>query len=209
MAFFDDISKKLSQAGQKSKDHSEVSRLSNQIANEERNVNNAYCQIGKLYLSMHPNDYEDDFTNMITYITEAEGRISEYQEQIKQIRGIVKCPVCNGDVMSGAAFCNFCGNPMPKSTVNEFSVKCSNCGEFVDKNMRFCTSCGKPMVFASGNPVVQPQNVENQQPAEPTADAPVQEIAENPQPVQNKKCSSCGIDLDNDAVFCPICGTKQ
>ena len=57
MAFFDNLSKKVSEAGQKTiqktKELADTSRLNAMIADEEKAINNAYYQIGKLYVSLH------------------------------------------------------------------------------------------------------------------------------------------------------------
>lgn len=192
MAFFDDIGKKLSQTGQgmvqKTKEMADVAKLNSVITDEEGKINNNYYLIGKLYVSMHTADCEDEFKGMISDIQASEAKIVECRYQIKTIKGVVKCEKCGAEVANNIAFCSACGNPMPRNETGntEDKIKCESCGSLVNKGMRFCTVCGKPMKIAVA--------VEN----------PV----EAPSAVQPKTCPNCGVQIENDAVFCAECGTK-
>lgn len=194
MAFFDDIGKKLSQTGQgmvqKTKEMADVAKLNSSIADEEGKINNNYYLIGKLYVSMHTVDCEDDFRGMISDIEASEAKISEYRQQIKAIKGVVRCEKCGAEVANNISFCSACGNPMPqRETCNtENKEKCESCGAWVNKGMRFCTVCGKPMKLTV---------------VESTADT-----AEAQPTVQQKFCPNCGTRVENDAVFCAECGTR-
>ena len=80
MAFWDNLTQKASQttakAVQKAKDLSEVAKLNSLITSEEGKINNTYSQIGKLYMSLHLQDYEDEFSGMINSIIESERKNS-------------------------------------------------------------------------------------------------------------------------------------
>ncbi len=118
MSFFDDLGKKLSQAGQtavqKTKEMADVAKLNSAISDEEKRIDDNYLQIGKLYVSLHDAEHEADFDAFIAAIHEAEGKIKGYRQQIKDIKGIVKCEKCGAEVSKDAAFCSACGAPMPK-----------------------------------------------------------------------------------------------
>jgi rubrerythrin len=117
MAFFDDLGKKLSQAGQsavqKTKEMADVAKLNSMVADEEKRIDESYLQIGKLYVSLHESNHEADFDGLISAIHESENKIKDYQNQIKDIKGVVKCEKCGAEVASNAAFCSSCGAPMP------------------------------------------------------------------------------------------------
>lgn len=194
MAFFDELGKKVSEAGQKTlqktKEISDTTRINSMISDEEKTINNNYYQIGKLYVSLHGNDYEDEFSGMISAIAESEKKIREYRNQVQEIKGVRRCANCGAEVPRGSAFCSSCGEPMPKveTMIPVDMVKCEGCGALVKKDMRFCTSCGKPM---SSN----------------------QRIMENPESantimVEARKCPNCGMHIDGDELFCSECGTK-
>lgn len=188
MAFFDDLGKKISQGGQaaiqKSKELAEVAKLNSLISDEEKNINNNYFQIGKLYASIHKMDCEDDFRGMINTIQESEKKIADYKEQVKVIKGIVKCEKCGGEVALTSAFCNSCGAPMPKRVPvkkqDENTIICDSCGKSVKKGLRFCTACGSTMTQVKMN---------NSQ--------------------LTKICPACGFETtDDETLFCNSCGTK-
>lgn len=200
MAFFDDLGKKLSQAGQsaiqKTKDMTDIARINAAISEEEKKINNTYFQIGKLYVAKYTENHDADFAGMIMALKDAEAKICEYQQQVQDIKGIVRCEKCGAEVPNNVAFCSSCGAPMPKQVtpMGEDMVKCTGCGQVIAKNMRFCTGCGKPMA-------------EILQSAAP-APAPVAQPA--PMPVQpvGKTCPNCNAAVADGVAFCTECGTK-
>lgn len=202
MAFFDNVGKKISEKGQsaaqKAKGFAEASRINSLISGEEANINNNYYQIGKLFVSMHANDCEDEFKGMIDAIYKSTAKIAEYKEQVQIIKGIVKCEKCGADVPIQSAFCNSCGAPMPKrnteTKADPNSVICSKCGSSVKAGMRFCTCCGNVMDSI-------PAPVEKQA-ATGSTQAPVE--------IQiTKVCPQCGEEeTDPESFFCNSCGTR-
>ena len=207
MAFFDDLGKKISQASQsvvqKTQGMSEVSRLNAVISESEKQIENCYLQIGKLYVAMHAADHEPDFTGMVNTIREAEARIRDSKEQIQLIKGLVKCEKCGAFVESSVAFCSTCGAAMPRRLLDENTIRCTACGQLVPKEMRFCTSCGKPTVdilqtAPAAAPVV-PVTAEASS-AQPATEAPTVSGA--------RFCTACGSSVQANSAFCSECGTK-
>lgn len=195
MAFFDNVGKKLSQAGQgalqKTKEMADIARLNSLIADEEKRLNNNYYQIGKLYAQLHSVDCEDCFTTYISAVNESLKKIDDLKAELQALRAVAKCPSCGAEVPTSSMFCNACGTAMPNAADKTNaqpadSVKCNNCGAFVNKNMRFCTSCGTPMVQNNTNNEVVAESVV----------------------VKESKCPKCGANLDDDSAFCAECGTK-
>lgn len=117
MAFFDDLGKKLTQAGQsavqKTKEVADIAKLNSLIYDEEKRISNNYLEIGKLYVSLHADGHEADYDEMIAAIRESEAKIKECRHQITEIKGIVVCEKCGAEVPVHAAFCSTCGAPMP------------------------------------------------------------------------------------------------
>lgn len=117
MAFFDDLGKKLSQAGQtavqKTKEVADIAKLNSSIYDEEKKINNNYLEIGKLYVSLRAEEHEEEFDGMIAAIRESEEKIRGYRHQITEIKGIAVCEKCGAEVPLNAAFCSACGAPMP------------------------------------------------------------------------------------------------
>lgn len=206
MDFFDNIGKRISMAGQtavqKTKEVTEIAKITSAISEEEKKVNNLYYQIGKLYFAIHAFDYETDFGGMINGIKESEVQIAEYRQQIQDLKGVVRCENCGAEMSGVVAFCTSCGTPMPKKiNMNvEEMIKCSHCGSMVAKDMRFCTSCGKPMIIPS------PNSQTEQATSTEHSSGPVEEVVTQP---TSKNCHKCGTTLALDALFCFQCGEKQ
>ena len=195
MAFFENLSKTVTGVGQKTiaktKELADTSRLNSMISDEEKVITNQYFQIGKLYVSIHKDDFEDDFAGMIGAIAEAEAKIRDYKKQIQDIKGVQRCEKCGAEVPNGAAFCSSCGASMPKMQppISADYIKCGNCGTAVKRSMRFCTSCGKPM--------------------EEVNDASAVPVTEQTVVVeQDKVCPNCGAKVEDGLAFCTECGTK-
>lgn len=193
MAFFDELGKKISSAGQsavqKTKEMADIARINSAISDEEKKINNNYYQIGKLYVAKYPADFEEDFSGMIFAIKDSEIKIREYRQQIQDTKGVVHCEKCGAEVAKNIAFCSSCGSPMPKQSnpINDANlVKCSGCEQMVSRNTRFCTSCGKPMVD-----ILQSQST-----------------GQNVDQSAIKKCAICNAEIIEDIDFCTECGAK-
>lgn len=196
MAFWNNLSQKASEttakAMQKAKEMSDIAKLNSMISDEEANINTNYCQLGKLYVTMHPNDHEEEFTGMINSIAEAEEKIKNYRQQIQDIKGVVRCPQCGAEVQSGVAFCSSCGAPIskPEKAVPDDSIRCECCGSMVKRGTRFCTFCGKP-IFETDSADESNSSVE----------IPTEEETE-------KTCPACSAKMGPNLAFCTECGAK-
>lgn len=195
MAFFDDIGKKITQAGtgalQKTKEMADVARINGLISDEEKRVNNAFYQIGKLYVTLHGDNCEPDFTALVESIRESEAKIADLKQQVQIIRGVKRCSSCGAEIASNVAFCNSCGARAPEApapVVADNLVQCSGCGKMVKPEMAFCTGCGASMKK-------EPQFV------------PIAAVVNEP-PAMPFICPSCGKETDADSDFCMECGFK-
>ncbi len=198
MAFLDNIGKKISLAGEgalnKGKAFADVARLNSTVSEEEKKINNSYYQIGKLYIALHPQDYESDFAALVNSIISSQDRIKALKQQIQEIKGVVKCEKCGAEVPQNIAFCSACGAQMPKKEIelDENHKRCDGCGAIIDKNLRFCTSCGRPIA----EPAQTNFSAEESMP-------PASETPDNA-----KTCPSCGAVMNNELAFCTECGTS-
>lgn len=226
MAFFDVLSKKVAEAGQKTKqitrDLSDTTRYNSMISDEERKIRNAYSQIGEQYVALHREDIEGEFTELVQIVIEAEAKIREYSEQLKELKGIRRCEVCGGEVPKDASFCSSCGAKMPVLPAAGH-VFCKNCGSEVDGSMRFCTACGHALEGCQGleaPSVLCPScgtKVESGMrfcttcgtsldDPQVTVSRAVEEALEESAP--QMVCPNCGADAGSDLLFCIECGTK-
>lgn len=190
MAFLNNLGKKASEttakAMQKAQELSEISKINLLVSEEEKKINAAYYQIGKLYVSVYGSEGEEDFSGMVATVLDGECKINEYKRQIQVIKGVQRCEKCGAEVARGVAFCSSCGAPMPKveNAPSEDTIKCESCGAIVKRGMRFCTACGKPMVLPT---VTDVSSVET---------------------ATEKVCPSCGAKIESDTAFCTECGAK-
>ena len=80
MGFFDDLGKKVTDAGQKAmqktQEMSEIVRVNSLISQNENKINNAYVQIGKLFVSTYGNECEPEFAEMVATVAELEQQIA-------------------------------------------------------------------------------------------------------------------------------------
>lgn len=161
MGFFEDIGKKVADAGQKTvqktKEMSDVIRLESLVTKEENKLNQIYSQIGKMYVDLHGDDFEEEFAGMFGEIREAEQNIQNYRQQIDEIKNSRdreeaenqasrKCPNCGADIPDDRRFCTSCGKPIPQpeesSSDGEEKQYCTNCGAALAPGSVFCANCG-------------------------------------------------------------------
>ena len=202
MAIWESLSKKASETTakvmQQTKNFAETTKLNGMVTEEEKRIDNIYYHLGKRYASIYRENPAPEFAEMIAAIIASEEKIAQYKVQIQELKGVVRCEKCGGEVAKGAAFCNSCGAPIvvPEPPVPDTHVKCSGCGALIEKSMRFCTSCGKPM--SAPVPQVAPVAAPEAAPApQPVAEQPAQTL-----------CANCGKVLPPDVVFCTECGAK-
>lgn len=200
MAFFDELGKRISQTSQgvvqKTKDAAETLKINGLISDEEKRINALFLEIGKAYFEIHADSCEPRFNDMISGIKEAQSKIEMYSEQVKRLKGIVRCPNCGGEVPYGAPFCSSCGSKMSvennqNQTFNSNVRRCVQCGAPLSPDVAFCTNCGHKVESSI-----------------PVQDNPMSESSTQQQaPSQNtKQCPNCGKQISANAKFCIGCG---
>lgn len=208
MAFFDHLGRRASQATakavQKAQELSETTRLNTLISDEEKKIDNAYSQIGKLYVSLHRANPEEAFAGLVSSIAASEETIRRSRERIQDLRGVQRCTQCGAEIPIGVAFCSSCGNPAPRAEapLPEGSIQCEGCGSVIESGMRFCTVCGKPVPQPATPVVPTAGNVSVSGEVCAAFDVPV-----NMEP-QVRICPGCGARLEGWPPFCTECGTK-
>lgn len=160
MGFFEDLGKKVADAGQKTvqktKEMSDVTRLELLAKKEEGQLNQLYHQVGKLYAELHADDFEEAFAELMGQIKKSGQTIQDYRQQIEEIKNSGdkkeeavsgrRCPNCGAPVPEGRRFCTSCGQPVPREEekpAEEAAGKvCSNCGAVLADDALFCEKCG-------------------------------------------------------------------
>ncbi len=194
MAFFEDLGKKITQTSQgvvqKTKDTAEIIKFNGMISDEEKRINNLYNQIGKRYFEIHSDSCEQALESFVSEIKTAQKKIEDYTEQVKKLKGIVRCPNCGGDVQCSSPFCSTCGfsmeTPSVQTNANDANSKrCVSCGSPISDGYAFCIRCGTKV-----------------------EETPIDEAKSEIQPDIGKICPNCNTAADNDSAFCMNCGTK-
>lgn len=152
MAFFEDLGKKVSQTGQdaikKTKIMAETSKLNSQISSEKRVICDTYSKIGEKYFELFCESPDENLSDFVTAIKEAQQRIEEHEDQIKKLKGIDCCPTCGAELKEGALFCASCGTKTAEVPAEEkeepqaVEKVCTNCGEKLADGIQFCSNCG-------------------------------------------------------------------
>lgn len=149
MAFFENLGKRLTDAGQgvsqQAKNFADVTRLNGTISDKEKRITQLYTSIGQTYYQKHQNDPSAEEAQMIQSINTLLAEIDQCQEEIKQIRGVVRCSSCGAEVPLTAAFCNACGTRLsqtPEPPLQADTCICPQCHSAVSRENRFCDHCG-------------------------------------------------------------------
>lgn len=197
MAFFDELGKNIS-------DSSKISKLNSLASDEQKRIDTLCMEIGKAYVELHSEDYEQGFAAQIAEIKASNMRIKDYTEQIKVLKGIFPCPNCGHDLTKEDVFCTGCGTrvvaPAPAGNV------CTGCGAVLAEGAAFCTSCGTKVVapapvgnacVSCGSPLASGAAFCTKCGTKVAAPAPAAPV-----------CAGCGATLESGAAFCTKCGTR-
>lgn len=148
MAFFDNFTKKVSEAtqtvAQKGRDIADITKLNIAISDEERKIDELYKKIGELFVERVGGSVEGEFADLVGEIKASEQKIAESKQQIKDIKGITTCPKCKTELSADAVFCTACGEKLSKEEPSNAPV-CKKCGAEVSAEATFCTSCGEKL----------------------------------------------------------------
>ena len=148
MAVFDKITKAAQDVVRGAKDITDTARQNSLIAGEQKQISNLYFQIGKLYHETQEINPDTPLGKLCLAINASNERIAAYNEEIRKIRGTIRCSSCGADIPVASSFCGVCGAntegacEMPKSA--ETSIKyCTSCRAQLDEGVAFCSSCGQ------------------------------------------------------------------
>ncbi len=153
MAFFEQIGKRITDTGQsvaqQTKNLADVTKLNSVISEKEKEISQLFFSIGQSYYERYKNDNTVEDFDKISEVTVLYDEIMNCREKIKQIKGIVKCKNCGGDVPLNAVFCNVCGTKVNRSEDNKENIEnneckrtCQACQSLIGMDNVFCNFCG-------------------------------------------------------------------
>lgn len=82
------ISAKGKEVTDKAKDMAEIVRLKSQIKSCEDTMKRNYMEIGRRYYELHASTPEEHYAEQCIAINNAQDNIAEYEQKIKEIKGI-------------------------------------------------------------------------------------------------------------------------
>ena len=113
MAFFDDLSRTLSDKGKeaahKAKEAAEVLQVKAQIASEKSKLKELYGAVGVLYYKKYRDDEDNEFQDLFKEIGNILTNIAVMEEKVQNLEGSIVCPNCKKVMKKGSAFCSKCG----------------------------------------------------------------------------------------------------
>lgn len=145
MAFFDDIGRRISQAGQgalkKTRDVADSVKINADISDQERRINTLFTQIGRTYFYTYESNPDEKFVELFNSVKEANARIEQLRKQLSAIKDTCKCSNCGAMNPSNSVFCTTCGAKIEAQQPAP-GVYCTNCGKMIAAGTRFCNFCG-------------------------------------------------------------------
>ncbi len=150
MAFFEQLGKRISDAGQsvaqQTKNFADTTRLNMEISDKEKKIAQLYAAIGQAYYEAHKNDADAESADKIAAINALFAEIADNRERIGQIKGVAKCASCGAELSAEALFCTSCGSKVVRAEeakpAEAEERRCPGCGAAVIEGNAFCTSCG-------------------------------------------------------------------
>lgn len=198
MAFFDQIGKKITDAGQgvvkQTKNLTDTTRLNAKIAENKKKMSHLLFELGNDYYKKHKNDKNCEEQAFVDQLNALFLEILQYQREIGEIKKSETCKVCGSRIAEGAAFCMNCGAKVLADAMEDTKYaantgrKCPACGTAVDQGCLFCISCGMKL----------------EAPADTYSDEEKHEDAVDSANV----CPTCGAATEDGDVFCMNCGTR-
>lgn len=195
MAFFDDIGKKITNAGQEvvqqTKNLTDTTRLNGKISENKKEMSQLLFEMGNDYYKKHKKDKNCEEQEYIDRINALFLEILKCQKEIEEIKNASVCKVCGARIAEGAAFCMNCGARVgademeDTETYDESVRKCPVCGAPVDEGSLFCMTCGTRLENAAEDSSGHAAQMKSA-----------------------RVCPNCGTEAEDDDAFCMICGTK-
>lgn len=198
MAFFEEIGKKITNAGQgvaqQTKNLTDTTRLNAKISETKKKMSQMLFEMGNNYYKKHRRDTDCEEQEYIDQLNSLFLEILKYQQEIEEIKNADVCKLCGSRIAEGAAFCMGCGTRVCADEIEEPEDneipgrQCPVCGAAVDDKSVFCMACGTKLDVS----------------ADAYSDEEEYEDEENSERV----CHTCGAKAEDDDMFCMICGTK-
>ena len=155
MSFFDELGRKITDAGkaasEKAKDLAEVTHLNSVIKEKQAQADALTAELGEAYFNAHVNDKNCEFYDKVDEIDNLKKAIDDCRSSILEIKGLVECPFCGTQFDADENCCPNCGKAIPRraqsvvSGSGEEKLICAVCGYHMRPGSNFCIMCGTPV----------------------------------------------------------------
>ena len=116
MAFFDDVSKKFSEATKNmaasTKNMTETVKINSAISDERKKMTDLYQKLGEAYYVKFQENPDPELAELTNSIKESIDRIVNLRDDLQKLKGVRVCPGCGAEISSDVAFCGKCGYKM-------------------------------------------------------------------------------------------------
>lgn len=195
MDFLDELSRDTTKV---KGDMAEMIKLNSKIAEEEKKIEDAYREIGKIYYKNYADKNDALFQEKVAGIRASESMIlGEVKQMITKLKGLIVCPSCGSGQPLGSIFCSVCGTRL----LDNSGVSSAPAAE---KQVVETPVVPKPVE----TPPVEEAISESV--PEPTVEIPAAEVpAEGASNDKKIMCKVCGTPMAEDMLFCINCGTRR
>lgn len=196
MEFLNKLGDTLTGAGKeissKTKELSETVKLNTQLAKEKAELDNLYKRLGKLYFE-NCNQYAvGEFRDTCDMIISINANIEKLESSLRTVKGLKTCSNCGKMIPITDKFCCGCGSEVVEEEKAE---------ETVEETVEVVETIQEEEKEKEETVIVVPQVEENIQEVENDG-----ESESKPEETIELKCPVCGSTIDEDDVFCSICG---
>ena len=158
---------------------------------------------------------------------------SDNVDDISTKKAVLHCNKCGAELVEGSLFCDYCGTAVPKEKAKEEinpsdgiskqyyepadsdtfrvfvpeqkeGIRCTTCGMELPDGSLFCDRCGSRIVdkVMLSEDTFAPVSSEDFEKAKQHID-----VAKAPN-IGIVQCRHCGELIDDDSIFCEMCGNK-
>ena len=151
MGFLDDMKGSLSTVGlgisQKANEMSGGVKVSLQLKEEEKHLQDNLINLGKAMMELHNEDARRLCPELYNAITELNKKIEEDKRELAICKGMKICPNCGAEQHKEVMNCTVCGMNMQEaeriiSNMEPQEKVCPSCGMTVAVGAKFCAGCG-------------------------------------------------------------------
>lgn len=123
MGIFDDLGNTINKVAnttiKKSKDLTELTKLSLKLNTLEGELNELYQNFGKFQYNKEKGLENTDTENYIALIDDKTKEIDELKIDIDELKGVIICPKCQTRNRTDDVYCSNCGEKLPKPEPQE------------------------------------------------------------------------------------------